>query len=248
MHSRKSSVILSSCFSPTMSLTFPMGQFICRRGRRSRRKLSNRAEGAITKYSAASPDPPLNTLNKHIKRKQKERTSLWLCSIFLNDFCYVIIIIVRGSRMKYIIFWHTVEETIPRPKEERYPRIELVAYLKKSMPEILTEENSLRNVPWICLNSYALNPPPPLLIRSRAMTKYQTNRAASASSPTMPTPNQTKLHVSPIGHCQCRHRMILESRIIIPLCVCCAWRAFFILSRKGKGDASTLSKVGTVNS
>ena len=100
MHSKKSSVILSSCFSPTMSLTFPMGQFICRRGKR-RRKLSNRAEGAITKYSAASLDPPLNTLNKHIKRKQKERTSLWLCSIFLNDFCYVIIIIVRGSSMMY---------------------------------------------------------------------------------------------------------------------------------------------------
>ena len=146
MHSKKSSVILSSCFSPTMSLTFPMGQFICRRGRR-RKKLSNRAEGAITKYSAASPDPPLNTLNKHIKRKQKERTSLWLCSsIFLNDFCYVIIIIVRGSSMMYIIFWHAVEETIPRPKEKRYPRIELVAYLKLSMPEILNEEKCPMNM------------------------------------------------------------------------------------------------------
>ena len=128
MHSKKSSVILSSCFSPTMSLTFPMGQFICRRGKR-RRKLSNRAEGAITKYSAASPDPPLNTLNKHIKRKQKERTSLWLCSIFLNDFCYVIIIIVRGIVVWCTLFSDTQLKKL-RPKGERYPRIDLVAFLK----------------------------------------------------------------------------------------------------------------------
>ena len=161
--------------------------------------------------------------------------------------------VMLSSLLCVVVVWCTLFSDTQlktlRPKGERYPRIDLVAYLKISMPEILNEENSLRKVPWICLNSYALNPPPPLLIRSRAMTKYQTNRAAaSASSPTMPTPNQTKLHVCPIGHCPCRHRIILESRIIIPLCVCCAWRAFLFLSRKGKGDASTLSKVGTVNS